>query len=73
MSKAGELFICACCREEHEVNEASFDDQCNGPVCESCRTSFIKGLAWLKHEGIDRPVDTGDVNQTNHNRLRHLM
>lgn len=73
MSKAGELFICVCCKEQHEIDEHSYDEQCGGPVCEGCRKSFIKVQAWLKHSGIDRGITTDDVNQHNYNRLRDLM
>jgi hypothetical protein len=72
-TKAGDNFICSNCKEEHETADASYDEQCNGPVCDTCRRYFIKALAYLRHEGINRPLDTGDVNEKNHNRLRHLM
>jgi len=73
MSKAGDLFVCVCCKEEHDSEQHSYDEQCSGPVCEECRTSFIKGLAWLKHCGIDRGVSTDDITEQNYNRLTKLM
>jgi queuine/archaeosine tRNA-ribosyltransferase len=73
MSKAGELFVCSCCKEEHEIDQHSYDEQCGGPVCDTCRRYFIKALAYLKHEGINRGVTTDDVTEENINRLKHLM
>ena len=73
MSKAGDRFLCVCCREDSDSDEASYDDQYGGPVCDCCRRNSRDSVAWLKHAGIDRPITTDDVNVKNYNRLSHLM
>ncbi len=60
---------CQCCSDEHEEDLMTFDPQLNGPVCEDCRRSFIKAIAYLKHEGINRPVVSTDITPWNHKRF----
>lgn len=60
---------CTCCKEDHEEETMTHDAQLNGPVCEDCRRNFIKAIAYLRHEGINRPVLSTDITQWNHKRF----
>lgn len=70
-TKAGELFRCACCGDESDQSEASFDEQLNGPVCDDCRKNIRGALAWMKEVwGRDvRPLCKSDINNSNHKRF----
>ncbi len=60
-NKAGHVFACACCGENHPQAEATFDKQLGGPVCNSCKTDIRWATAWLKRASIDRPIMEGDL------------
>lgn len=62
--KAGQLFICVCCRDETPESEAAYDDDLDGPVCQMCRKDMGKAQAWLKAFRIH------PVTQTKHNRIK---
>ena len=64
-----ERFRCVCCSGEFDADQASFDDQLGGPVCEDCRKQLRNAEAWLKSEGISRPVSAGDITQFNYKRF----
>lgn len=66
---AGELFVCVCCEDEAPQEEASYDPQFSGPVCEECRRNSKWAMAWLKREGITRPVVKSDINEYNCKRF----
>jgi len=67
--KAGHLFRCVCCDEEHDENVAVFDQQLAGPLCPECRKNSLWATAYLKKEGIDRPIVVGDINDSNSKRF----
>ena len=67
---AGELFVCVCCNEESPQQDASYDDQYAGPVCETCRRNSKWAQAWLKRGGIVRPMVKSDINQFNFKRFK---
>ncbi len=67
---AAHLFSCVCCREDKPEDEATLDAQLGGPVCEECAKNLMKGVAWLRHAGIARPIDITDINDHNCNRFK---
>ena len=67
---AANAFNCVCCRNDKPEDEAVIDQQLGGPVCEECRKDLIKAVAWLKHAGITRPLEVGDINNHNCNRFK---
>ena len=66
---AGELFVCVICNEEHNQEEAKLDAQLQGPVCQECSRNAKWAVAWMKREGIDRPMVRGDIKEWNHKRF----
>jgi hypothetical protein len=66
----GEKFLCVCCAEPHPEEEAKFDPQLNGPVCEHCRFLLLGATAWLKKAKITRPLAPTDINQDNYKRFK---
>lgn len=72
MTKAGESFTCVVCRDPYPMDEAGSDPSCGSPVCEDCRKLLIKAAAYLKHEGINRPLTEGDINTFNCNRIKNF-
>jgi hypothetical protein len=71
-AKAGDSFRCVVCRDPYPLDEAAVDPQCGGPACEDCRRLMIKAVAYLKHEGIDRPLQESDINNFNCNRIKNF-
>jgi len=68
-NKAGYMFACVCCGENHCESQATFDKQLNGPVCDSCKVNIRWSTAWLKRAGIDHPVLESDLNDHLKKRL----
>jgi hypothetical protein len=60
--KAGYLFRCVICNEEHPEIEAVADDQLNGPVCKECKRNSDWGIAWMKRANILQPIRRSDLN-----------
>jgi len=72
--KAGDLFKCVCCLEEHDAHKASFDEALGGPVCDQCRRYFIKAGAWLKHcAGVTRQLERSDIDENRVDYKRFLQ
>jgi hypothetical protein len=67
--KAGHLYKCACCSEDHPEGTESMDAQLCGPVCPECRRNSLWAIAYMKKEGIDRPVCLKDINDNNSKRF----
>jgi hypothetical protein len=75
VSKAGHLFVCVLCGEDHPEDEATHDYQLGGPVCVMCRVHLQDAVQVLaKAAGITRPLLATDINQFNHKRFttKHL-
>jgi len=68
VSKAGQQFVCGCCKDAFDESLAVVDDQL-GPVCPSCFKDIRAALAWMKKAGFVRPVNTNDLNPTNKKRI----
>lgn len=69
MHPSHEIFRCRCCGEDKPQDEASLDQVLGGPVCEWCRKAMIKAEAYLRFHGINRPVETSDINYHNCKRF----
>jgi len=60
--KAGHVFRCVCCEDEKDETEAHYDTQLNGPICLECNRNSKWAIAYMKKEGIDRPIHKDDLN-----------
>ncbi len=67
--KAGESYVCVVCDETHPEGSDHFDAQLNGPCCPECKGNVRWATAWMKKEGIDRPMEKKDINTSNHKRF----
>lgn len=67
--KAGYLFCCVICGDEHAESEAINDDQLNGPVCKECKRNSDWGIAWMKRANIVNPIRRSDLNEHLKKRL----
>lgn len=57
MSKAGEQFVCACCKDSFDIDSSKWDSDIHGPVCEDCANLMMKAVAYLKFAKVT-PVAT---------------
>jgi hypothetical protein len=74
MTKAGESFVCACCKEPHALLEQpAYDADYRGPVCEPCRRLSLWSKALLKRWAkASRSVESADVTISNYKRFEML-
>jgi hypothetical protein len=71
MTKAGDLFVCVCCKDSYPSDEATPDAQYGGPVCPECRRNSSWATAFLKKAGIVRPFSTNDIDEDNLKRFQN--
>lgn len=69
MSPAGHLFSCVVCRGDYPEDIAFHDEQLAGPICPECKYRCFKAVVLLKKEGIGRPINLDDINQSNCKRF----
>lgn len=68
-AKAGSLFRCSCCGGEFPEEDAYVEEQL-GPICQECKFFVFKAVVELKKHEIHRPINTNDINQSNHQRFK---
>lgn len=67
----GQQFRCVCCKEPHDEQEATYEDDLGGPVCDDCRKALLGASAWLKTAGMKRVFKATDITQSNHARFKN--